>query len=125
MCRVLGVSPSGYYAWRQRPPSARARQDAELTMKIHTIHLESRGTYGAPRVHAELAAQGLRVGRKRVARLMRMAAVQGVSRRKRIVTTTRDCEARLVHDVVQRDITGCGSDRQWVAGVTWVGLGGW
>jgi len=98
MCRVLGVSPNGYYAWRQRPPSARARQDAELTMKIHTIHLESRGTYGAPRVHAELAAQGLRVGRKRVARLMRTAAVQGVSRRKRIVTTTGSL-AKARHDV--------------------------
>jgi transposase InsO family protein len=56
---------TGYYAWRYRVPSARARQDAELTMKIHTIHLESRGTYGAPRVHAELAAQGIHVGRKR------------------------------------------------------------
>jgi hypothetical protein len=75
--RVLGVSPSGYYAWQHRAPSARAQRDAELTMKIHTIHLESRGTYGAPRVHAELAAQGIRVGRKRVARLMRVARVQG------------------------------------------------
>jgi putative transposase len=75
MCRVLGVSTSGYYAWQRRAPSARAQQDAALTMKIHTIHIESRGTYGAPRVHAELAAQGLRVGRKRVARLMRAARV--------------------------------------------------
>jgi putative transposase len=73
VCRVLGVSPSGYYAWHQRAPSARARRDAELTMQLHTIHLDSRGTYGAPRVHAELAAQGIRVGRKRVARLMRAA----------------------------------------------------
>ena len=58
LCRVLGVSPSGYYAWQHRAPSVRTQRDAELTMKIHTIHLESRGTYGAPRVHAELAAQG-------------------------------------------------------------------
>ena len=69
VCRVLGVSPSGYYAWRHRAPSARAEQDAELTMKIHTIHLESRGTYGATRVHAELAAQDIHVVSKRVARL--------------------------------------------------------
>jgi len=120
MCRVLGVSPSGYYAWQQRPPSARARQDAELTMKIHTIHLESRGTYGAPRVHAELAGQGVRVGRKRVARLMRAAAVQGVSRRKRLVTTTRDHDARPAPDLVRRDFTADGPDRLWVADITYV-----
>ena len=59
VCRVLGVSPSGYYAWHHRAPSAATQRDAELTMQIHTIHLESRGTYGAPRVHAELAAQGI------------------------------------------------------------------
>ena len=58
MCRVLGVSPSGYYAWRKRPLSARARADVELTAQIQAIHRESRGTYGAPRIHAELAAQG-------------------------------------------------------------------
>jgi hypothetical protein len=103
VCRVLGVSPSGYYAWRHRAPSARAEQDAELTMKIHTIHLESRGTYGAPRVHAELAAQDMHVGRKRVARLMRAAGVRGVSRRKWVTTTTRDLEARPAPDLVQRD----------------------
>src|SRR5262245_3934001 len=120
MCRILGVSPSGYYAWRQRPPSARAQQDAELIMKIHTIHLESHGTYGAPRMHAELAAQGIRVGRKRVARLMRTAAVQGVSRRKRIVTTTRDRAARPAPDLVRRDFTADGPDRLWVADITYV-----
>jgi putative transposase len=81
MCRVLGVSPSGYYAWQRRAPSARAQQDAALTMKIHTIHIESRGTYGAPRIHAELAAQGLAVGRKRVARLMRAGYSRPPSRR--------------------------------------------
>jgi len=120
MCRVLGVSPSGYYAWRYRVPSARARQDAELTMKIHTIHLESCGTYGAPRVHAELAAQGIHVGRKRVARLMRTAQVQGVSRRKWVTTTTRDPEARSAPDLVQRDFHVDGPDRLWVADITYV-----
>ena len=93
MGRVLGVSPSGYYAWQHRAPSARTQRDAALTMTIHTIHLESRGTYGAPRVHAELAAQGIAVGRKRVARLMRRAQLRGVSRRKWITTTTRDPDA--------------------------------
>ena len=61
MCRVLGVSPSGYYAWRERPLSARAQADGALTVEIHVIHRDSRRTYGAPRIHAELAAQGPRL----------------------------------------------------------------
>jgi len=72
MCRVLGVSPSRYYAWRKRPMAARTRADVELTAHIDAIHRASRGTYGAPRVHAELAALGIHVGPKRVARLMRV-----------------------------------------------------
>ena len=120
MCRVLGVSASGYYAWQRRAPSARARQDAELTAKIHTIHIESRGTYGAPRIHADLAAQGIRVGRKRVARLMRGASVQGVSRRRPIFTTTRDRDARPAPDLVKRNFTVDGPDRLWVADITYV-----
>ena len=120
MCRVLGVSPSGYYAWQHRPLSARTQRDAELTMTIHTIHFESRGTYGAPRVHAELAAQRIRVGRKRVARLMRAAGLQGVSRRKWVTTTTRDPEARPAPDLVQRDFRADGPDQLWVADITYV-----
>ncbi len=120
MCRVLGVSPSGYYAWQARAPSARAQRDAELTMTIHTVHLESRGTYGAPRVHAELAAHGIHIGRKRVARLMRVARVQGVSRRKWVTTTTRDPHARPAPDLVHRDVTADGPDRLWVADITYV-----
>ena len=92
-------------------------------MQIHTIHLESRGTYGAPRVHAELAAQGIGVGRKRVARLMRAAKVQGVSRRKWVTTTTRDSEARAAPDLVQRDFRVDGPDRLWVADITYVPTG--
>ena len=74
MARVLKVSASGYYAWRSRPVSARASADADLTRRIRTIHAGSHGTYGAPRVHAELKADGLPVGRKRIARLMRTGA---------------------------------------------------
>jgi putative transposase len=74
VCRVLGVSPSGYYAWQSRPRSACAQADAALTQQIGTIHARSRETYGAPRVHAKLAAQGTLVGRQRVARLMQAAA---------------------------------------------------
>jgi len=90
VCRTLGVSPSGFYAWRKRPLSPRARTDVELSAEIQAIHCESRGTYGAPRIHAELAARGVRLGRKRVARLMRHAGLQGVSRRKQFHTTVRD-----------------------------------
>ena len=87
MCRLLGVSTSGYYAWRNRKLSDRAIADAALTETITKIHTWSRGTYGAPRIHAELADLGVRVGRKRVARLMRQAGIEGVTRRKAIFTT--------------------------------------
>jgi len=120
MCRTLDVSPSGYYAWRKRPLSARARADVELTAQIQVIHRESRGTYGAPRVHAELAAQGIHVGRKRVARLMRRAGVHGVSRRKPVRTTVRDETARAAPDLVERQFGAAGRDRLWVADITYV-----
>lgn len=120
MCRVLGVSPSGYYTWRQRPPSAHAQADAALTAQIRAIHARARGTYGAPRVHAELAAGGTRVSRKRVARLMRAAELAGVSRRKQWHTTVRDREARPAPDLVQRDFTAPGPDRLWVADITYI-----
>ena len=84
MCRVLGVAPSGYWAWRGRGRSRRELDDAELTAAIRTIHRESRGTYGAPRVHAELIAAGRRCGRKHVARLMRADGLVGVERLGRV-----------------------------------------
>ena len=120
MCRVLGVSPSGYYAWRQRPMAARTRADVELTAYIDEIHRTSRGTYGAPRVHAELAALGIHVGGKRVARLMRALGVCGVSRRKRPRTTLRDQAHRPAPDLVARDFAAAGPDRLWVADITYI-----
>lgn len=123
MARVLGVSPSGYYAWRKRPLSPRARTDVELTGHIHAVHRESRGTYGAPRIHADLAAQRIYVGCKRVARLMRCAGLQGVSRRKSCRTTVRDDTARPVPDLVDRQFTAVGPDRLWVADITYVPTG--
>jgi len=123
MTRVLGVSPSGYYAWRKRPLSQRARTDVELTAHIHAAHRESRGTYGAPRIHADLAAQGIHVGCKRVARLMRCAGLQGVSRRTQCRTTVRDATARPAPDLVDRQFTAAGPDRLWVADITYVPTG--
>ncbi len=120
MCRVLAVSASGYYAWRQRPPSARARADAGLTSRIGTIHQYSRGTYGAPRIHEELLAAGLHVGRKRVARLMNKAGLYGVSRRRRVITTVRDRAAKPASDLVERNFTAAAPDRLWVADITYI-----
>ena len=120
MCRVLGVSPSGYYAWRERPLSKRVRADVTLGAEIHAIHRESRGTYGVPRIHAELAERGIPVGRKRVARLMRGAGLQGVSRRKAFRTTVRDETARPAPDLVERQFTAVGPDQLWVADITYV-----
>jgi len=120
LCRVLDVSTSGYYAWRTRACSARAQEDARLTDAIHRIHTRSRGTYGAPRIHAELAATGTRVGRKRVARLMRAAGVRGVSRRKRIVTTVRKPDAQPAPDLVQRAFTAASPNQLWVADITYI-----
>jgi len=120
MCRVLGVSRSGYYAWRSRPPSKRAREDERLTEEIRRIHGRSRGTYGARRIHAELQAEGVRVGKKRVARLMGAAGLRGVSRRRRPSTTIRKEESRPAPDLVDRDFTASRPDELWVADITYV-----
>ena len=120
LCQVLDVSPSGYYAWRRRGPSARARQDAALQSRVQQIHCQSRGTYGAPRIHAELAATGTRVSRKRIARLLRQAGVRGVTRRKFVRTTIRADHARPAPDLVQRTFTARGPNTLWVADITYV-----
>ena len=119
MCRLLGVSPSGYYAWVKRRPSRRAWADAELTGQIRAAHAGSHGTYGAPRVHAELAAQGVRAGRKRIARLMAASGLAGVSRRKFVTTTVKD-GGRQAPDLVERDFTAERPDLLWVADITYV-----
>ena len=120
MCRILEVSTSGYYAWRTRASAPRAQQDARLTERIREIHVRSDRTYGAPRIHAELAAEGVRVGRKRVARLMRVADLRGVSRRKSPRTTRREPTALPAPDLVERDFTATGPDELWVADITYV-----
>ena len=120
MCRLLGVSASGYYAWQGRAPSARAESDGAMLDRIRDIHRTSRGTYGAPRVHAELVAQGHAVGRKRIARLMRRAGLRGISRRKGTRTTVRDARTRAAPDLVERDFTADAPDRLWVADITYI-----
>lgn len=120
MCRVLGVSPSGYYDWRDRAPSARAVADAALIERIKTHHQASRCTYGSPRIHADLVEEGYRVSRKRVARLMRLAGLEGVSRRRWCRTTRRDKTAQPVPDLVDRNFVAEGPDRLWVADITYI-----
>jgi putative transposase len=120
MCRVLGVSTSGYYAWRRRGPSPRALEDAHLTERIRHYHRRSDETYGAPRIHADLADEGHRVGRKRVARLMQAAGLQGVTRRKGFRTTQPDRDAPPAPDLVERDFTAAGPNELWVADITYV-----
>jgi len=120
MCRVLGVSTRGYYRWSKRVLSARAHADVELTRRIDVIHDESRRTYGAPRIHAELRENGTYVGRKRVARLMRQAGIVGVSRRKSFRTTRRSERDRPAPDLVDREFTANGPNQLWVADITYI-----
>jgi putative transposase len=120
MCRLLEVSTSGFYASVDRPLSTRAKKDVVLTAQLEAAHDESRGTYGAPRLHAELAANGVHVGKKRVARLMLDAGLVGVSPRKSTFTTVRDPDARPSDDLVKRDFTASRPDQLWVADITYV-----
>jgi putative transposase len=120
MCDLLGVSASGYYAWSRRPRSKRAQSNEELLALIRAVHERSRGTYGAPRIHAELVASGTRVGRHRVAGLMRAAGLQGASRRRWALTTMRDSKARPAPDLVERNFVAEGRDRLWVADITYI-----
>ncbi len=120
MCRMLGVSRSGYYAWKDRPPSKRNRENDALTGTIREIHERSRQTYGSPRVHAELRALGTRCSRKRVERLMRKAGLQGCMRGRRRGTTRRGKRSAAAEDLVKRNFAAAKTDRVWVADITYV-----
>lgn len=118
MCRILGVSTSGYYAWRRRKPSKRALANERLAKLIVQIHEESRGTYGYPRIHAMLRKIGIRCSKKRVARLMKAAGLEGISRRKHRGTTRRNPRAAASPDLVHRRFTADAPNRLWVADIT-------
>jgi len=122
LCRVLRISKSGYFAWRARKPSARALEDTRLTKLIEGIHEDSFGTYGAPRIHAELRLEhGVRVSQKRVARLMREAGIQGMHRRRtKPGDAPRDSGERLpvFKDLVERNFTASAPNRLWLADLT-------
>lgn len=120
MCRVLKVSTSGYYAWRKRAPSRRSQADVQLGDRIEALHHQSRDLYGRPRIQADLRAEGVLVGDKRVARLMRERKIKGVIRRKDFRTTVRDADARPTPDLVERKFTAAAPDQLWVADITCV-----
>ena len=120
LCRVLGVSPSGYYAWRDRPPSPRAVENQRLLARMREIHAFSRQTYGRPRMYAELRDEAWLVNHKRVARLMALGGLQGASRRKKYRTTKRAKDARPAPDLVERKFAAERPDQLWVADITYV-----
>lgn len=120
MCRMLGVSPSGYWAWARRPARTSRIDEAILAEAVRRAHAASRGTYGSPRIHAVLRADGWHVGRKRVARLMRAAGLVGVHRRRRVRPGIRGVHRQLTTapDLVRRRFTAAAPDRLWVADIT-------
>lgn len=121
MCRLLKVSASGFYAWNERPMSARRRSDIALLARIHAIHRKSKGCYGARPIHEELRDEhGLRVGCKRVARLMREAGLKGVMPQQFVRTTQGDATAEIRADLVNRQFRASAADQLWVADVTYI-----
>jgi len=120
LCRVLRVARSAYHAWARRGVSARATADEALTAQIAAAHARSRRTYGAPRVHAELRAGGVRCARKRVARLMRAAGLVGCYRRRRARTTVVDPAHVPAPNLVARDFAATAPDRLWLGDITYV-----
>lgn len=126
MCAVLEVSASGYYAWRDRPESARSRADRALAADIRRVHADNRAIYGSPRVHAALRAEGRRIGVNRVARLMRHHGIQG--RHKRRVPRTTDSKHSLpvAPNLLDRQFTAPAPNRIWLADITYIPTGeGW
>jgi len=120
MCRVLQVSKSGYYAWRQRKPCTRNQENQILSQKIQQIHQNSRGTYGSPRIHAALGAKGFQVGRQRVVRLMAKLGISVRPRRKFRVTTDSEHPLPIAENLLGRDFTTPEPDRTWVADLTYI-----
>jgi putative transposase len=120
MCSLLKVSRSGYYAWRVRPESDRARTDRGLMEKIRRIHGASRGTYGSPRIRAELKSQGIHCGRHKVARLMRSAGLKGCPRRRYKVTTQSDPRHPVARNLLKQDFRAASVNRRWAADITYI-----
>jgi transposase InsO family protein len=126
LCELLGVSRSGFHAWQHRPRSARQCSDAQLANQVAAVHKRSRGTYGSPRVHAELRARGVRVGKKRIARLMQEHGIKARSKRRFRKTTDSKHTSPIAPNILAREFAAPAPNRVWVTDVTaiWT-LEGW
>lgn len=120
MCRVLGVSKSGYYDWRNRPESPRAKRHRYLLTKIRQAHIESRKIYGAPRIHAELVDQGEQVGKNTVANLMHLAQIQSKVHKRFVVTTDSRHTRKPAANVLSGDFKAARVNKKWVSDVTFI-----
>ena len=120
MCQLLKVSRSGYYAWRVRPESERAKTDRKLTGVIREIHMRSKGVYGSPRICAQLKAEGYSYGRHKVARLMRLAGLKGCPKRCYKVTTQSDPSHPVAQNLIKQDFTAESANRRWVSDITYI-----
>ena len=120
LCRVLEVSPSGYYAWVDRPPPAKMAQDAQLAAEIAGTHKRSRGTYGSPRVHADLRARGIKAGKNRVARLMRKNGIEARRKRRYRRTTDSNHSNPVAPNILEREFAPEAPNKVWVTDVTYV-----
>lgn len=118
LCRVMAVTRSGFYAWRQQPMSRRAQQNQVLLAQIRRVHQDSDGSYGSPRIHRDLCAQGLRVSRQRVARLMRLHGIRGVCRRRAVWRAPTTPPAVVAANVLQRDFVATQPNQKWVGDIT-------
>jgi putative transposase len=126
LCRTLGVSPAGFYAWQTRPPAPRAQADERLGLEIAAIHAGSRQRYGSPRIHADLAARGCRLSRKRVARLMRARGLAARRRRQFRATTDSRHPFPIATNVLARQFQRPAPDQAWVTDITYIPTGeGW
>ena len=120
MCRTLGISENGYYAWRKRPTCERKREDAQLTQEIRQVFVMHRGRYGSPRIHVELRDQGRSISRKRVARLMRQAGLCAKRKRRRVLTTRRDASHPVTPNTLHRDFAATEPNSKWVTDITYI-----
>jgi putative transposase len=126
MCRVLGVARSGFYAWKKRPPSARAQADAQLAVEIAATHRKSRKRYGSPRIHRALRNRGVRTSGKRIARLMRERGIVARQKRRFRRTTDSNHSNPIAPNVLARDFEPAAPNRAWVGDVTYIATGeGW
>lgn len=126
MCRVLGVSKAGYFCWRDGREPPRRSSDRALTVEIRAIHDRHRQVYGSPRIHRQLRAQGTRVGRKRVERLMREAGIHVPPRRRHVVTTDSDHDQPIAANLLEQDFHAQAPNTRWVTDITYVETGeGW